>query len=97
MTRIVLLISAIATISGYSQIGVGTTDPKANLDIMASNMATPTSSGGLLVPRINAFPLVNPATSQNSMLVYLNIVTGSGSPFGTNPIGYYYWDFAALK
>jgi len=97
MTRIVSLISAIATISGYSQIGIGITDPKANFDIMVFNIATLTSSDGLLVPRINAYPLVNPTTSQNSMLVYLNRVTGSGSPLGTNPIGYYYWDFAGLK
>lgn len=97
MTKLLFLICAMATVSGYSQIGMGTSDPKANLDIRAANIATPTNSDGLLIPRINAFPLVNPTTDQNSMLVYLNTATGSGSPFGINSTGYYYWDFAALK
>jgi len=67
-----------------AQVGIGTITPQANLDIVASNSALPSSTDGVLIPRIDDFPLTQPALSQNGMLVFL---TGNGVPAE----GFYYW------
>lgn len=97
MTKTLLLFCLFSAANFYAQVGINTTAPKASLDIPASNTVTPAFNDGLLVPRINAFPLVNPTVEQHSMLVYLNVATLAGSPFGANPVGYYYWSFPLLK
>jgi len=66
--------------------GINTTSPKAALEVTASNVVAPLSTDGLLMPRINTFPAINPAADQNGMLVFLTTVDGSNSP------GIYYWD-----
>ncbi|WP_456438434.1 beta strand repeat-containing protein [Psychroserpens sp.] len=68
-----------------AQVGIGNTDPKAALDISATNVATPNNTDGILIPRIDEFPAVNPTAAQNGMLVF---VTGNGTPTK----GFYYWD-----
>ncbi|SFZ94600.1 Chaperone of endosialidase [Flaviramulus basaltis] len=75
----------------FSQVGVGTTDPKSMLHIEASNITTPNNTDGILIPRIDNFPVTNPTIDQNGMLVFLNTATVPSSPFGVNPIGFYYW------
>ncbi|WP_430467326.1 hypothetical protein [Winogradskyella ouciana] len=70
---------------GYSQVGVGNTDPKASLDVTASNTATPANTDGILIPRIDTFPTTNPTADQDGMMVF---VTGNGTPAK----GFYYWD-----
>ena len=72
----------------YAQVGIGTIDPKATLDITASNKVTPSNEDGILIPRIDAFPLTNPGADQNSMIVYLTTTNGTDNP------GFYYWDNA---
>ncbi|PWJ96760.1 endosialidase-like protein [Flavobacterium araucananum] len=81
----------------YSQIGINTANPQGTLDITASSSVTPANNDGLLIPRIDAFPTINPGAGQNSILVYLNLDTGAGSPFGVNPPGFYYWSFPQLR
>ena len=61
--RFILLIAIVSiTMSSYAQVktGINTTDPKATLDIVASNTATPANTDGLLIPRLD----VVPATTQ---------------------------------
>lgn len=70
----------------YGQVGVGNTNPQASLDITASNQATPSNVDGILIPRIDTFPLTSPTAAQNGMLVYLTTAVGS------NPKGFYHWD-----
>jgi hypothetical protein len=77
-----VLLSAFA----FAQVGVRNTDPKAVLDIKASNQGTPLYTDGILVPRIAAFPAVNPGADQTGMLVYLTTTNGPNTP------GFYYWD-----
>ena len=83
-------ISAIALLllftTGYAQVGIGTTVPKAQLEIVASNQAAPSNSDGLIIPKVNAFPAVNPGAAQQSMLVYLTTISAGKAP------GFYYWD-----
>ena len=70
----------------FSQIGIGTTTPQATLDIRSSSLTAPTNTDGLLIPKINVFPAINPTAQQQSMLVYLTTTVG------TNPPGFYYWN-----
>ena len=74
----------------YSQVGINTVLPNAQLDIRSSNQATPSSTDGLLIPKIDVFPATNPTAAQQGMLVYLTTAT----TFLGNPksIGFYYWD-----
>ena len=71
----------------FSQIGIGTTTPNATLDIRSSSLTAPTNTDGLLIPKINVFPAINPTAQQQSMLVYLTTTVG------TNPPGFYYWNY----
>ncbi|NNM23022.1 MAG: hypothetical protein HKO54_05665 [Flavobacteriaceae bacterium] len=70
----------------FSQVGIGTTSPKSIIDIPATNQATPSSTDGLLIPRIDAFPATNPGADQNGMLVFLT------TNVGTYEVGFHYWD-----
>ncbi len=71
----------------FSQVGINTTSPNATLDITASNTANPANNDGILIPKIDNFPITNPTTAQDGILVY---VTGAGIPLK----GFYYWDNA---
>lgn len=83
-----LLMVAIPLLSyiGNAQVGINNTDPKASLDISASNATNPSNTDGVLIPRIEDFPGVNPGTDQQGMMVYLTTTSGSNAP------GFYYWD-----
>ena len=72
-----------------AQVGINTTTPNAQLDIVASNATTPNVTDGILIPRVNAFPATNPTADQNSMLVYLTTTVGTNTP------GFYFWDNAS--
>lgn len=71
---------------GFSQVGINTTSPNAQLDIRSSNQATPTNTDGILIPKIDAFPITNPTVAQTGMLVYLTTTSAGKSP------GFYYWN-----
>jgi len=70
----------------HAQVGINNIDPKASLDITATNQASPSNTDGLLIPRIDDFPASNPAAAQQGMMVYLTTTSGG------NPPGFYYWD-----
>ena len=68
-----------------AQVGINNTLPKAQLDISASNVGAPSPTDGILIPRVNSFPAVNPVADQDGMLVFLSVVSGTNQP------GFYYW------
>ncbi|WP_159778401.1 tail fiber domain-containing protein [Flavobacterium sp. 9AF] len=72
----------------FSQVGINTTTPNAQLEIKSSNQALPTNKDGLLIPKIDAFPAINPTIAQQGMMVYLTTTIGLNAP------GFYYWDNA---
>ncbi|MUP46316.1 hypothetical protein E0K83_11235 [Gramella sp. BOM4] len=75
----------------FAQVGIGTSDPKAQLDIKATNTIEPASIDGILIPRIDKFPTTNPGTDQHGMLIFLNKnLTGFNS-------GFYYWHASEVK
>ena len=76
---------------GFSQVGINTTMPDAQLDIKSSNQATPANNDGILIPKIDAFPVTNPTVAQNSMMVYLTTISAGKQP------GFYYWDNATTS
>jgi len=75
----------------YSQVGIGTSSPQAQLDIVSGSAANPSVIDGLLIPRIEKFPSVNPGINQHSMIVYLSKATGQ------NPTGFYFWNASEAK
>ena len=73
-----------------AQVGINTTTPNAQLDIQSSSQVAPSNTDGILIPKIDVFPAINPTAAQQGMLVYLTTATTfSGNP---KPIGFYYWD-----
>lgn len=75
----------------FSQVGIGTTSPKASLDIAVSDKTNPTGIDGILIPRIEKFPTTNPTAEQHGMLVFL---TKALPGF---PTGFYYWNATEIK
>ena len=69
-----------------AQVGINTTDPKAQLDISIEDPAAPTATDGLLIPRISNFPAIQPTADQHGMMVFLTSVKGENHP------GFYYWN-----
>ena len=80
------LLFPLSFFNSFSQVGINTTSPNAQLDIRSSNQATPSNSDGILIPKIDNFPAVNPTAAQQGMLVYLTTLVGTNAP------GFYYWD-----
>ncbi len=87
----VLCIAFFAPIQLNAQVGINNTDPKASLDISASNPSVPTITDGLLVPRVSNFPSPAPTADQNGMLIFLTTTVGLNTP------GFYYWNQATTS
>lgn len=73
-----------------AKIGIGKATPDAKFEVAASNAAAPSNTDGMLIPRVNAFPITNPTAAQNGMMVYLN------NAVGVYAAGFYYWDNTAV-
>lgn len=84
---VVLLLFVLPFQNGFSQVGINTTTPNAQLDIRSSNQAAPSNTDGILIPKIDAFPVVSPGSDQHAMMVYLTT-----PDLGKQP-GFYYWNF----
>jgi len=78
---VILMINSIL----LAQVGIGTNSPNALLDIVSSSQSTPANNDGILIPKIDEFPLAPPTVAQDGMMVY---ATGSGSVAQ----GFYYWN-----
>ena len=76
----------LCSIPSFGQVGINTTSPASALDITASNEALPLNTDGILIPRIQAFPVIDPTANQDGILVFLNTTDGSDNR------GFYYWD-----
>lgn len=78
------------SLSTNAQVGIGNSDPKAQLDISATNKEEPANIDGILIPRIDKFPVENPGTDQHGMLVFLSkSVTGFTA-------GFYFWNASEI-
>lgn len=86
MLKNTLLLALFFTCIIKAQVGIGTTAPKSSLDIEVLDSSNPSNTDGLLIPRIDIFPVVNPTADQQGMLVHLTTTSGG------NSTGFYYWD-----
>ena len=68
-----------------AQIGFGTNSPNAIVEIKANNQISPNNTDGILIPRIDDFPITNPSSLQDGMMVF---ITGNGA----TPKGFYFWN-----
>lgn len=80
-----LIILSLFFNSAIAQVGVNNTNPQAQLDVSASSVTSPSNEDGILIPRIDNFPVTNPTATQDGMMVF---ATGNGTPTK----GFYYWD-----
>lgn len=84
-TSFIFILLMISCFSNSAQVGIGNYQPMAQLDISATNRAEPAVIDGILIPRIDKFPALNPGNDQHGMLTFLaKSVTG----FST---GFYFW------
>jgi trimeric autotransporter adhesin len=83
---VLALLFLLVTQFGFSQVGINTASPNAQLDIQSSNQAAPSNTDGILIPKIDAFPLTNPTVAQQGMMVYLTTISAGKQP------GFYHWD-----
>jgi Chaperone of endosialidase len=72
--------------SGTGNIGLNTPTPASQLQITSSNQANPSNTDGIIIPKVDIFPITNPTALQQGMMVYLTTVSGINQP------GFYYWD-----
>lgn len=82
MKKIIFFLFIVSNLN--AQVGIGTTNPQAEMDITSAN-------NGLLIPRVSLINSTDATTIQSltvSELVYHTGSTGLASP------GYYYWDGA---
>lgn len=98
-----ILFFATSTCNMTAQVGVNTQTPKASLDVSAT---TSLASDGILIPRMSVQDLMSRhtaglySTNQNSILVYVNDITGASSNTETEKItqiGFYYYNSAESK
>ncbi len=86
MRKSFIFFALVFPLLNFSQVGVGTSSPQAQLDIISNSPDNPNIIDGILIPRINKFPAAQPTQEQHGMLVYLNMdITGFKS-------GFYFWD-----
>ncbi|WP_035337446.1 hypothetical protein [Dokdonia sp. PRO95] len=90
-TTVLLVASLLCSIQSFGQVGINTTSPASTLDITASNEALPSNTDGILIPRVQAFPVVDPTADQDGILVFLNTTDGSDNR------GFYYWDHSQTR
>lgn len=83
MKTLFLTICFAACAISYAQVGINTTSPEAQLDVVASDPAAPSSTDGFLPPRVDVLPSGTIATG---MMVYLTVGTTA------NPAGIYIYD-----
>ncbi|MFK5983645.1 MAG: hypothetical protein QM499_12085, partial [Flavobacteriaceae bacterium] len=83
---IVIIVLFVYPLLVKSQVGINNTNPKATLDITATDQSNPSNTDGLLIPRIDDFPATSPTAAQQGMMVYLTTTSGGNAP------GYYYWN-----
>lgn len=82
----ILFALTLTCVCTYSQIGIGTSNPQSSLDISISNSLTPRNTDGILIPRVNNFPVSSPTAT--GLLIYLDD-TDNNDP---QPDGFYFWN-----
>lgn len=100
MKKIYFLLMLISAF-GYSQVGVGTTNPQASLDVVATNPTGATTSvDGILIPRVDRQRAQSMTGTITSTMIFVNsVATGSaaGTAINITSTGFYYYDGAVWQ
>ncbi|MEO2064517.1 MAG: hypothetical protein ABGW97_16155 [Christiangramia sp.] len=91
MRKFFLFSGILACLNLNAQVGIDTSEPKAQLDIVAHDPSQPLVTDGILIPRIDKFPGINPGNEQHGMLVFLTKAVSSNQP------GFYFWNASENK
>lgn len=86
MKLFILVFALLLPLLIFPQVGIGTDSPKAQLDIVSGSPGNPEAIDGILIPRIDKFPAVNPSSDQHGMLVFLNKETAGKKS------GFHFWN-----
>ena len=65
--KLLYIVILFCSMSTYSQVGIGTTNPQSILDIRDPNPAVPTAASGIAIPQVNVQP---PVANREGQLVY---------------------------
>ncbi|MGV3695562.1 hypothetical protein [Flavobacterium sp.] len=102
MRKITFLI-LLTALSGYCQVGVGTTAPNSTFEIVAANpTGTATTVDGILIPRVDRQRALSMAAGSliPSTLIYVNSIatgTATGKAVNVTSVGFYYYDGAVWQ
>ena len=95
--QLLMVLFVASGLMSFAQVGVGTTDPKASLDV-SGDAATATSVDGIIAPRLTGDQLKAKdavyTTDQNGAIVYVTAAVGTSTAKTINvtAAGYYYYD-----
>lgn len=92
MKKIIFLLFLFLNQLLSAQVGIGTTNPKAKLDIAITDPTNPNPNDGILVPRVNIFPSQDPIADQDGMLIFLNQDILDSESVLLFSRGFYFWD-----
>lgn len=95
MKKITILILFVSFF-GYSQVGVGTTNPDSTFDIVATNpTGASTNVDGILIPRVDRQRAQSMTGTITSTMIYVNSIatgTAAGTAINITSTGFYYYD-----
>lgn len=86
--QIFILVFALFALFSNAQVGINTKSPDALLHIVEQNPADPSRLTGVILPRIEKFPQINPSLNQNGMLFFLD----HSASFNNEKDSIYFWD-----
>lgn len=95
MKKITILILFVSFF-GYSQVGVGTTNPDSTFDIVATNpTGASTNVDGILIPRVDRQRAQGMTGTITSTMIYVNSIatgTAAGTAINITSTGFYFFD-----
>ena len=98
MKKLLLSVAVIATsFTSFAQVGIGTTTPKASLDVVGT-ANTATTTDGIIAPRLTGDQLIAKTaygTDQTAAIVYVSsapTVATTASTIHVKETGYYFFD-----
>lgn len=101
--KFILALAIMLSSLSFAQVGIGTTDPKATLDVVGKP-ADAVAADGLLAPRMTRAELTDKdliyGADQNGVIIYVTDVTGGNvlnSRANVVAAGYYYFDGTVWK
>ena len=94
--KLLYIIVFIYSMTTYSQVGIGTTNPQSTLDIRDPNPTAPTAASGIAVPQVNSNP---PTANREGQLVYntatKSLLVYNGASWNATPAQFYIRTWAA--